>query len=95
MRFKEQFAAFDAEYGYQVLNALQNQERRMREAAAEMQAGYEAANRSEETRAAQDASMFTTNGLKHLAATFTEAADTARQAAEAWEKLQAAGEETV
>jgi hypothetical protein len=92
-RFRDAFAAFDAEHGWDVLNALQNQARHMTEAAADAQKAVDAAAADPEVAARMDASMVTVNGYAQMTQMFTDAAARAAKAAEAWEALQEAAEE--
>ena len=82
----DRLAEFSGRYGHEVTNALQNQERHMREAAAEAQRNFDSLD-TDAKRAAADASLVTTSGWKHMALMFSQAADSAAQACEEWEKL--------
>lgn len=91
----ERLADFIAAHGYETANALRNQERHMREAAAEAARGAKLPP-AEKQEAAEGFIRLdpTPGGYAHMAAMFEQAADRARDAAEAWEDLTEENEET-
>lgn len=83
----EELAVFVEKFGYQVLNALENQASHMAEAAAHAQAAYDAIKDDPAARAVQDSTLITTNGLLQSARRFTEEVHRATLAAQAWDEL--------
>lgn len=96
MRTARQTAAaleeFRSEHSHTVDNALMLQAERMRKSAAEIQASYDKIKDDPEARAAQDATMITTEGLRIAALMAQEAADRAEAARTAWASLTQDGD---
>jgi hypothetical protein len=89
-----QLGAFLAAHGHQVTNALQNQERHMREAAEETtRAAWAPQGPPPEATTGYINLTPTPAGYAGLAETFTQAADTAAAALAAWEALEEQAEQ--
>jgi hypothetical protein len=84
----EKLAGFTGQHGHQVLNALRNQERHMREAAEEaLRAAWCPQGPPREPTPGYIDCTPTPAGFAGLAETFSQAADAAAAAADAWEEL--------
>lgn len=79
MSRNDRIAKFVESSVWTIANALSNHAERMEQAAKEARTAYDAGQSDPEVKAAQDASLLTSNGLKFSAELFEQEAEKARK----------------